>query len=198
MPQDKTLPDREWDSIEIDGRIPTDGFLGSRLEIVSTRGELYVDNPAVELASGAASRSFVLGQCLGLADDDRFESMKLRKIRLRCEFPTSGAEELLVRFWRYHKDDPNTGFFYQQISDPYTLDASFPWSWTVDISDIIRPIVLDTRFDALAITGHYTPGTGPSLRAVSVEWDLEPVDPDSGDPLFEDVDCHTSSAYPPG
>jgi len=196
--QDKTLPERLWDQTTVNDRVPTDGFIGSRLMMVDLGDRYFVDNPAVQIGDGGVGAdSFMLGQQgLCLAADDRFQTVALRRLTIRTEAPAGAGESALIRFWKYHKGSPTTGYYYQQCTDSFVYDDSQPWSWPIDFSGNIRPITFDRRTDALVFTAHYTEGVG-SMRALQVDWEAEAVEPGSGDPIVMAAGRSAVQAWPP-
>ena len=132
-----------------------------------TRQSHYIDNPS---AGGAFSQSYPV-DLFGLA-----EIGHLGSIEARIEYPAASGEQALVRFWRYRKTSPSTGFAYKQITNNFYVNDQTDWSWTNDMSQYIRAgsaYDLNPETDSLALTITYTPGASPSMRALRIDFYLE-------------------------
>ena len=102
---------------------------------------------------------------------------RLQKITVRQDFPAGVGETATIRFYRYRKTSPTGSFFVDQITDTFVLDSTDPWSWTIDITDNIRPgYSLDPITDGIAISNVYVSGGAPTMRALRVDFRVEVVD----------------------
>jgi len=133
-------------------------------------GSYYQDNPPAD-GSGTYAESFVVPPYLGVP------LFKLAYLAVRWDFPFSAGERARIRLYRYRKPAPFGPFAYTQITDLFDADSTLDWSWTYDISDRIRGgFDLNPITDSLAVSNVYTAGGTPSVRALRVDFAMEPYD----------------------
>ena len=130
----------------------------------------YQDNPPAD-GGGTYAESFPVPPFMGVP------LLKLAYLAVRWDFPFSAGERARIRLYRYRKTAPFGSFAYTQITDLFDADNTRDWSWTYDISDRIRNgFDLNPITDSLAVSNVYTPGATPSVRALRVDFAMEPFD----------------------
>ncbi len=135
-----------------------------------TAGSFYQDNPPA-LGSGTYAQSFIVPPYLDVP------LFRLRYLAVRWDFPFAAGERARIRLYRYRKPGPFGPFAYTQITDLFDADNTRDWSWTYDISDRIRNnFDLNPSTDSIAVSNVYTAGGAPSVRALRVDFCMEPYD----------------------
>jgi len=139
---------------------------------VGTNQFYYEDDPGT-LGSGTRAQSYTV-----LLPENTVGT--LSNVTVRQDFPAAAGESATIRIYRYRKTGPTGSFFVDLITDPFVLDSSEPWSWTIDISDNIRSgYNLNPITDGLAVSNVYVAGGGPTMRAMRVDFRVE-TQPDFG------------------
>ena len=131
----------------------------------------YQDNPPAD-GSGTYAESFPVPPFMGVP------LLKLAYLAVRWDFPFSAGERARIRLYRYRKAAPFGPFAYTQITDLFDADNTRDWSWTYDISDRIRNgFDLNPLTDSLAVSNVYTEGGSSTVRALRVDFAMEPFLP---------------------
>lgn len=136
---------------------------------IGTSQRYYQDNPGA-LGPGTYAESFAVLLPEGAIG-------RLSKLTVRADFPAAAGESATIRLYRFRKTAPFGSFFIDQITDTFVYDSADPWSWTIDISSNIRGgFMLDPLTDSIAVSNVYANAGGPTLRALRVDFSVEPVD----------------------
>ena len=181
---DRTQPNSLWDSVTTTGLVPSDGFIGSRIMTTYSAGFTYEDDPSLA-GAGVRATSRYAGPNLCMSQDPIFTFMGLRLLMYRCEVSAGAGESMLIRFWRYRRQANGTGYQITQATDSFTANSTNTPFAINQFMDTSRNLIFNLETDALALTQGYVLGTG-SLKAWRVQWDFQPVDPETGVPIFPD------------
>jgi len=128
----------------------------------------YQDNPPAD-GSGTYAESFDVPRGLEVP------LFKLAYLAVRVDFPFAIGESATIRLFRYRKPAPFGPFSLSQITDTFVFNNTRDWSWTYDISDRIRSgFDLDPITDSIAVSNVYVAGGAPTVRALRVDYHLEP------------------------
>lgn len=136
---------------------------------IGTNQSYYEDNPGA-LGSGTRAESYAVLLPRGTTG-------LLSAVWVRQDFPAAAGESATLRIYRYRRTGPTGSFFVDQITDTFVMDATQPWSWTIDISDHIRSgYDLNPITDGLAVSNVYVAGGAPTMRALRVDFRVEVAD----------------------
>lgn len=127
----------------------------------------YQDNPGAD-GSGTYAESFDVLLPSGTCG-------RVSRIRARVDFPAAVGEQALIRLYLYRK--VNGVFSYTNMfTAPYTIDNTTDWSVTFDITSLDKGLIINPNTDSIAVSNVYTAGGAPSMRALRVDFEVQPVE----------------------
>ena len=102
---------------------------------------------------------------------------RLTDTKVRVEQPCN-TDSAVVQLWRYRKETSGGALAYTNITTPFTLNNTSPWSLWIDMTPNILPgLDLNPVTDMIVATLAYTLPTGDTsnLRAVTCVFTVDPV-----------------------
>ncbi len=102
---------------------------------------------------------------------------QLTDVKVRVEQPCN-TDSAVVQLWRYRKTGSGGALVYANITTPFTLNSTSPWSLWIDMTPNILPgMNLVPGTDMIVATLAYTLPNGDTsnLRAVTCAFTVEPT-----------------------
>lgn len=138
----------------------------------STLQRYYQDNPGAQ-GSGTYAQSFPVTPLLP------YPALRLSQLSVRWDFPFAAGEQATIRLYIYRKASEFGAFNLIQATDPFVADNTRGWSWTHQVSNLIRvgPVFnLNPETDSIAVSNVYVSGPSPTARALRVCFSMIPDD----------------------